>query len=232
MGCDIHAAIEIKNGHGWEAVTFPNKYFGKYDDEPEKTASLDFGRNYDAFAILANVRNGCGFAGVDTGDGFIPISEPRGLPDDVSECAVNTALTGDHSASFVTLPELLAYDWTRESVHRGWVNGVAFEHWDRVKEWHPVPDHYCGGISGGSVEHITEQEMRRRVAALKASAVGHEAFDAALKAKLWNTYCAIQWGETYAGAAGDLFVKVLPLMMKLGVQHGQDNVRLVMNFDS
>ena len=36
------------------------------------------------FAILAGVRNGYGFAGCDTGDGFRPIAPPRGLPGDVS----------------------------------------------------------------------------------------------------------------------------------------------------
>jgi len=42
-------------------------------------------RNYNAFAILADVRNGYGFAGCDTGDGFVPISTPKGFPDDMCE---------------------------------------------------------------------------------------------------------------------------------------------------
>jgi hypothetical protein len=39
-------------------------------------------RSYDTFAMLANVRNGRGFAGIKTSDGFPFIAEPRGLPDD------------------------------------------------------------------------------------------------------------------------------------------------------
>ena len=42
-------------------------------------------RNYNVFSILANVRNGYGFAGVRTGSGFDPISDGRGLPDDLSQ---------------------------------------------------------------------------------------------------------------------------------------------------
>lgn len=43
------------------------------------------GRNYDVFSILANVRNGYGFAGVLTSSGFNPITSGRGIPDDLSD---------------------------------------------------------------------------------------------------------------------------------------------------
>ena len=43
------------------------------------------GRNYDVFSILANVRNGYGFAGVRTSGGFNPISDGRGIPADLGE---------------------------------------------------------------------------------------------------------------------------------------------------
>lgn len=43
------------------------------------------GRNYDVFSILANVRNGYGFAGVVTSSGFNPITSGRGIPDDLSD---------------------------------------------------------------------------------------------------------------------------------------------------
>jgi hypothetical protein len=41
-------------------------------------------RVYDVFAILADVRNGYGFAGVTSSSGFDPIAPGRGLPDDLS----------------------------------------------------------------------------------------------------------------------------------------------------
>lgn len=42
-------------------------------------------RHYDVFSILADVRNGYGFAGVKTSSGFVPISDGRGIPDDLSQ---------------------------------------------------------------------------------------------------------------------------------------------------
>lgn len=42
-------------------------------------------RNYRTFAVLAGVRNGYGFAGFDKGDPITPTSQPRGLPDDLSQ---------------------------------------------------------------------------------------------------------------------------------------------------
>lgn len=67
MGCDIHSVAQVKIKGKWKTVL-------------QDVAGDN--RNYDTFAVLANVRNGYGFAGVDTGDGFIPISQPRGYPKD------------------------------------------------------------------------------------------------------------------------------------------------------
>jgi len=235
MGCDIHAALEIRIDGRWQAVMRPNKWWSpESKDEPKETAGLDFDRNYSAFAILANVRNGVGFAGVDTGDGFVPISDPRGLPDDISPEARDTGCTGDHSDSWVTLAEVLAYDWTRQTTRRGWVSAETFEEWDRMKKWEPRPKGWSGGISGPRIEHVTEQEMRRRVYAVMKDARGPEWNDAItrLRALCGDLYCSISWQEPYTRAAGDLWIVHVPHMLKLGHEHGVDNVRMVMNFDS
>ena len=58
MGCDIHAHFEIKLNGRWEHYSAPQ-----------------INRNYTLFAHIAGVR----------GDGSIkPISEPKGLPNDLS----------------------------------------------------------------------------------------------------------------------------------------------------
>ena len=106
MGCDIHLYVEKRVGDKWEAVPGPNPWHGMWDDEPEERLNdwIWDGRHYDLFAIMANVRNGYGFAGCDTGDGFVPIAMPKGLPDDVSP-AIKPAPTdgGDgHSYSWLT----------------------------------------------------------------------------------------------------------------------------------
>ena len=237
MGCDIHAAIEFRNSTGkWEAVSFPNRYFGKWDDEPEKTYRLDMNRNYDVFAILANVRNGSGFAGCDTGDGFEPMTDGRGLPDDISFEARESGCTGEHSETWCSLTEILAYDWTRKTKLRGWINAVEFEKWNRMKEWNPWPESWCGGISGGDVVHVSAQEMehivKEVVGTSKHFGGDYTAAIERLTKEYGGHYCLIEWEVGYMDCAKDFWVSVMPTMLKLGVEYGTDNVRLVMNFDS
>lgn len=77
------------------------------------------GRNYDLFAILADVRNGYGFAGSYTGEGFKPISDPKGLPEDISEEIKKRSDdygSNGHSHSWFTVKELTEYDWEQETV--------------------------------------------------------------------------------------------------------------------
>src|SRR5678815_3673304 len=145
MGCDIHLRVQKRVGSDWVFVEdqIPDKYSDKGHTRPDVWYS---GRNYDLFGILAGVRNGRGFAGCDTGDGFIPIAEPRGLPEEFSSEYVDRVdqedgdydyqfWFGDHSHSWLTLAELLNYDWYQSTRSRGWVNGPQFEEWDRLKEW-------------------------------------------------------------------------------------------------
>jgi hypothetical protein len=121
MGCDIHIYAEIKTGDGWEKVgaIFPNPYFditrpsitdddgyvwnAKLEDEPYS------GRNYDLFALLADVRNY---------DEIDPIDYPRGLPDDVSDkiAEISNDYGADgHSHSWYLLSELIEY--AKDNLH-------------------------------------------------------------------------------------------------------------------
>lgn len=99
MGCDIHTIAEVKENGVWKRNTdiiFKNPYFDETEKNKPKKEQWDFvlnefssnppsSSNYDWFAILADVRNGIGFAGISTGEGFSVIAEPKGLPDDISE---------------------------------------------------------------------------------------------------------------------------------------------------
>ena len=232
MGTDIHAALEIRKNGKWETQLSPNKWFGKYDDEPRLTARFDVGgRNYDLFAILADVRNGHGFAGCDTGDGFVPISEPKGLPDDMDE-HTREALSDEHTPSYVTLTELLDYDWSQTTKHRGWVTAVEFEEWDRMKEWEPAPKSYCGRVSGATVEHVSLQEMRKRVNAIIKRHQNWAAGIEEIKQTMSSVYCLVEWTEQYSDSAGHFWTITMPKLMQLGKQYGNENVRLVFDFDS
>lgn len=146
MGTDIHLAVEarengvwinktpFKNDHGYLS-NYPNGY---YDD-----------RNYNLFAILANVRNGYGSAGVITGSGFNPISSPRGVPEDADPQVREWALNGDHSKSYVTLKELLDYDWTQVTTKQGVIGSLSQLAKYKLEG---APDEWSGGSSGPGIE--------------------------------------------------------------------------------
>lgn len=70
MGTDIHSIAQVCRDGSWVTVAI-----GIYGDP----------RSYNTFAMLANVRNGRGFAGIKTSDGFPYIHEPRGLPSDLKD---------------------------------------------------------------------------------------------------------------------------------------------------
>ena len=123
MGCDIHMHIEVKINDKWEHWSAPN-----------------MPRCYPLFNKLAGVRA--------YDDSIKPISEPRGLPDDLST------------------PTKVAYEWERCDAHdTSWINKEeidVLEQWVRtelIKTWtkdswlcleaHFVHSYCCGnGFSG------------------------------------------------------------------------------------
>lgn len=92
MGCDIHMQAERKVDGKWQIV--PGNFF-------------DW-RGYNVFAFLAGVRN---YSGVT------PIASPRGLPDDAVMADDGDDL-GDHSFSWLSLDELLAFDYAASTEDR------------------------------------------------------------------------------------------------------------------
>jgi hypothetical protein len=176
------------------------------------------GRNYDLFAILANVRNGRGFAGVKTGLGFNPIAEPKGLPEDVSGYvkAASDQWDGDgHSHSWHTLADLLAYDWHQMTFQHGVVDENEYKVFKETGE----PNSWCGDVGGQKVRHITPEEMD----ALLAGTFEREA-------DVWY-HTRLQWPVTYNKAANHFYVDSLPKLQELA---GDDpaSARIVFWFDN
>jgi len=145
MGTDIHLAAKVFEDGRWHLAEV---------DLPEY-------RNYRAFAVLADVRNGYTFAGMDSGDPVIPISYPRGFPKDMSlelrelldgedeedwlgdegmgDFSVDdeepeVIWLGDHSLSWVTLEELINYDLDQPVTLRGKVSPEAARRWRENRE--------------------------------------------------------------------------------------------------
>jgi len=149
VGTDIHGVIATREfdpryvrATRWTKIT-----------DLKLVTMLD--RDYDSFAILANVRND---------DDFNPISEPRGLPewlemDETEEYIKDTDIwLGEHSFSFITLGELLDFDWLQEVTKRGVVPLAEYRRWSkdrtiRMEYDFPsvAPREYSGDVSGPTV---------------------------------------------------------------------------------
>ena len=247
MGCDIHDYIETRDDSGaWTAFGNWSDQAAKYYEEgekPEEPIVLDtpykervYGdRNYELFSILADVRNGYGFAGVDTGDGFVPISAPRGLPEDVTQLVRDVSESWGvdaHSHSWFTLDEILEYDWTQTTKRRGWVTLAEYHQWSRWKKSHgEPPSEWCGSVSGGNTEHLTLAGADKLIETLggdfwKASA--------ALKSDRYAShYVPVEWCETYSRCTRGFWTDSMPKLLRLASKAGGfDRVRLVFWFDN
>ena len=217
MGTDIHLTVEVHRDGIWHHVP------GDYPDD----------RCYDAFAILADVRNGSGFAGVKTGEGFIPISAPRGLPSDITEAA-RECLSDEHTPSWLSLRDLLDYDWTQTTKKQGWANATTWAKWIGWSRNHGEgPESYSGDVIGPSITHIEPEEME-----LLAKS-RHRLHDDAIKT--WDernahTYALATWETPYYRASRWLWAELVPILLKmandLGGVEAADRVRIVFDFDS
>ena len=112
MGADIHLFTEryishVKGEEKWVNIDHwtHNPWYkeGKDDERMLDHVSIYHGRDYELFGILADVRN-------TPDDG--PISEPRGLPEDVSDITKKESdiwASDGHSHTYFTLRELKDY---------------------------------------------------------------------------------------------------------------------------
>lgn len=103
MGCDIRMRVELLDWY-----TMPDGTESKEQAwRTVMTEAASYGaRNYSVFAALADVRN--------YQSQIAPITQPRGIPEDASPDTKteHARWTSDaHSASWLTLAEVLAYNW-------------------------------------------------------------------------------------------------------------------------
>lgn len=229
MGCDIHLFVEIRKDGEWVSVDeWEKDEDGDIDVNYQNQFYHD--RNYEVFAMLANVRNGRGFVGSNTGDGLIPISQPKGLPEDVSkeisDYSDHWGVDG-HSHSYLTVQELIEYDWTRVTTLRGHVDALTFFWWERLKQWDDCPREYSGMVSGGRVVHVTEDKMRQLILELSEKVDKHVI--SALNDNLRHHYCVIEWEQAYYSLAKRFLSGCLPRLFQLGKP---EDVRIVFWFDN
>ena len=250
MGTDIHMLAEYRatQSDPWGILTAPNavkddwekEYYNKEPTDPWRHNRWRYcwynGRNYNLFGQLADVRNGIGFAGVDLGDGWVPISEPRGLPADLSQKARQLHAAADddtapqedsfwlgyENQSWLDGNDLRNYDLTRTSKIRGVVSLEDWkEWWNRTKGAEPFVGSYSGGISGPKIVTLTQKEVLDRLTAAGGSIVTAD------ETKL---YVQAEWSTTYRDASPWFWDTVVPALLANVIDPG--NVRLVFGFDS
>lgn len=178
-----------------------------------------------------DVRNGRGFAGVKTGDGFNPISEPRGLPVDVSAVVRSQSDSygiDGHSHSFLTVAELLAYDWAQTSTLQGVLHAVDFYKWERWgRAQGQSPDSYSGDVSGRDVVKISEGAMRELLKPY--ASMNHREAEEAIGKKFPHHYTTCTWTQAYYQCASNFLSQTLPRLWRLGKP---EDVRVVFWFDN
>ena len=131
MGCDIHLHIEFKVNGKW-------RHYSKPQIE----------RNYSLFSKMANVRS--------CDDEIVPISNPRGLPVDISFttkfCATDWGRDG-HSHSYLTAQEIVELDkWLKERcLIQGMKKNEAIFVFDRKVGF------FFGNTFSGFTEHPQER---------------------------------------------------------------------------
>lgn len=221
MGCDIHSVAQVlKDG---QFVTVATEIDGDH-------------RSYNTFAILADVRNGHGFAGIRTGSGFIPIAERRGLPEDFAtvddyehpvdftwfyaydtakEDPQTTRWMGDHSHSWLTLAEIDKYITEVAEQRKTTQCGVvAIEEYRAAKRESRNFRSWYGDISGQGVVKITE-----------ATAANYDG-------PTRNVFVCAEWANRYVDCSN--IVGIQTALRKIQTEHSvtADHVRFVFGFDS
>jgi len=229
MGCDIHMYAEKKIRGEWQKFgpCFPCAYYRAGEpcldyllgdgeqwlsneiltDQPYKS------RNYTLFAWLADVRNGLGVAGVDTGDRIPPLSEPRGIPEDASLAVKKKSDewgSDGHSHSWFLLSEIFAADISFSQTKRGIVGPSGYAEFRETG----APSSWCGGISGMNVRHVSNEEMEKLVS--------EGANDGG------RVFTKVEWQQPISGEL-EAFMNAMKFLAKFG---GTDELRIVFWFDN
>lgn len=199
MGCDIHTYVECRVNGLWERQMPEGEGFSL------RRGQWELGRNYMLFGILAGVRN----------RDVLPISEPRGLPEDCSkeirerheEWSVDA-----HSTSYFLISELLD---AREHVFE-MKKYFDFKDYVSYKET-GKPEQWFSSYLPMDFELISNEEMDRRVE--QAAFWGGE-----------KLATEVTWLMKYKDVAEYFWEKILPKMAELDPDPA--NVRMVFWFDN
>lgn len=224
MGCDIHIIAEVKVDGKWQPnqdKIFPNPSYepeAKHEwQKDEFKTEPDDNRSYDWFSVLADVRNGRGFAGISTGEGFKVIAEPRGVPDDASEQWKETVErwgSDMHSQSWLNISDFDKFDWNQVSMKRG---VITLDEYKKLRGTNQSPDYWCGSVGGGNTRTLTEEEADKFL-------------DSGSEPNGESLYVAYQWSVLYSDWFKWKIQRVIEPLRELTKKYG--DARLCFGFDN
>ena len=188
MGTDIYLCAECPRGERWESV-------GELDDYED--------RNYEFFAILANVSNP-----IRSTIPYESISAGRGFPHDLSEeTKRNSLLMSGHDPGWAMFRELLTFDWDGKKMRRT-------------------------AIVDPSIAHAFVNERFDRFQLAAPIRPPNDGRQILLPYCLANdgTGTRVYWTDTYRDAVGSEFLdRLFDVLHRIGPP---DDVRIVFSFDS
>lgn len=130
------------------------RYWSPEETDPPSLRDWFDDRNYSLFGMLANVRNGRGFAGCDMGDAvepILPAPHTRGWPPDCCPELEAERANIEHTPTWLTVAEMQAYFDRKRSesrILRGVVPGSVYE---KLRDKGTLPESWSGGISGKQI---------------------------------------------------------------------------------
>lgn len=208
----IHGVIEYRGVSGW--------CLDAYD--------VNFHRDYPLFGMLAGVNDSAfserryGLQDVP----FTPIAEIRGLPVDFSGDAKRwCSVVNSHN--WVSLREILDFDWERRHPRTALVSAVEFLDFEMLGNvWRPAERQHCRDNSGADKREVSQEEMGECVKSILGDVDWEDPFHVVALADP-NILTPVSYSVSYAECAHQLWERVSPRMLKLGREYGYDNVRLV-----
>lgn len=163
MGTDIHGGFVRRNKHTGEVKVVET--------------SWGQGRHYLLFAILADVRNGYGFAGVRTFTPIEPITYNRGVPpwwncyddSDIGFPTVEPEQTdcdgrschkwlGDHSFTHMAVSEIL--EWPHWEASAGRTGVLNKKHYLETLAVGKDPEAWSGDVCGQNFVKVTDEDFK------------------------------------------------------------------------
>lgn len=174
------------------------------------------GQNRALYAILSGRHNFSEFPTI--------VPEPRGLPGDLSE-EVQTYVNWYRdegqfisSPSWVTLAEILAFDWDVPVELHVYADGQEFDAMSRPPLGKPgvigEPAHVFEAAKRDGCTYVGPEEMAEKIAEMKMR-YKKEDWMMGFTRELRSTYCHVTYTETYGEMADWFLTEAVPRMKRL-----------------